>query len=297
MNSAERHRIFRPNVTTIKLDSAEAAVVRHCMTASIMQLEHIKIQLSRGVKPRNLILDKGVIRRMMQALAGHLADISLMSTLAIRHEINEARALTRGKPSIFAAIERLPEPESQTYTPDAGINWYKNYSLRIVGVEQAFILEKAKQTILDSINAGLSTENQIKQLEGVFLQFSRGRLENIARTETAKIYNQDRWQIMNSEDEIVGYEWSGILDSRICERCSPRVGMKFPKDKIAGNCPPIHNQDRCILLPIFSWEVDSGDVTLEPIPKSIPPALDGFGSTSMMIPDVSREVRQVIRGI
>jgi SPP1 gp7 family putative phage head morphogenesis protein len=127
------------------------------------------------------------------------------------------------------------------------------------------------------VEKGLSHAEMMRGLEDVFGIFGRNRLEMIARTETAKVYEQAQWHEMDETPEVVGYQYSAIMDSRVCPICSPRHGKIFAKDEIAGNLPPMHPQCRCMVLAVFGWELADGTVSWDPIPEHAEAARPGFG--------------------
>jgi len=238
----ERLRLFRPNVTLGRLDRIEQALVRQTMVQCRIQAESLRIQYERNAKPSGLILDRQIVRQVADHLALSMVGTLTQGRLSIREEIAEAkRTRYGGKPAVFAAIRRIvPEPGSEVFYPEAGINWYRGYSLRLAGVQQVDALEAAKQAVVRGVEEGLSSRKVMQELSDTFGDFSKNRLEMIARTETSKIYNQARWREMDGDSAIVGYEWSAILDSRVCPICAARAGRSFPKGQIEGSLPPVH---------------------------------------------------------
>ncbi len=289
MTNAERVRIFRPHQIMQRLDRAETEFVRQSVLLCGAQAESLRIQISRGTKPRNLILDKGTVRRVADALAFSMVGTFAMGQMSINAEIIEAKAVRRGKASIFKAIRKADVPlpggaDWREFFPTRGVDWYRQYSLRLAGVQQVDALERAREIIAKGVEQGWNQSQVMNEIGQIFPDFSRGRLEMIARTETAKIYEQARWRAMDAEPEIVGYEWSAILDSRVCPICAARHGQRYPKAQVNGRLPPAHVSCRCVLLPIFNWELESGEVQYTQWPTE-PPFQPGFGGTSMAIPE------------
>lgn len=301
MNQAERLRIFRPGHVSRRLHWQESQLIGALMALTHRQLEHLRIQVQNRTRPANLILSTSTVRDMADTLAKSMMDTAGMSSLAIYHEIVEARATRYGdKPHVFkAAVRRLePGDDWAEFQPWRGLDWYRDYALRIVGVEQQAALDAGRQAIIDGINEGEGIDDQAARLGEAFTQLSQGRLERIARTETMKVYNQGRLQGMQDEAEIVGYEWSAILDTRTCESCLARNHRRVPKADVEGFSPPIHPGDRCVLLGIFSWEIESGDVTWNPVPADAPAVADGWGTTHMRIlPVEDRAAKRLVRRI
>ncbi len=251
-----------------RLDSLEKRFLDATDRASNWQMELIRLQLSDGVKPEDLVLSPKPVRDMRDVLALSLAETASFGNRTALIDIAVARRMS----PTFAL-----EPD---FTPDVGLDWYQEYALRIVSVEQVAVLDRAKAVIADSISRGLPYRDMVRELEGVFTGFSKARLQNIARTETAKIYEQARWQEFDSLEEVVGYQVRAIIDDRTSEICRSRNGKRIPKAAIEGWLPPYHWHCRTTVIPLFAWEtVDYDDPDVGPKP------VEGFGSTKMTIPD------------
>jgi SPP1 gp7 family putative phage head morphogenesis protein len=177
---------------------------------------------------------------------------------------------------------------SFSIVPRDALNYYKDYSLFLTGVIEEDLLKKAKQTIISSIENGLSIEDTKSFLGNIFRDFEGARLENIARTEMNKAFTGGRIDAFTApemEGFIVAVEFTAILDSRTTEICGERHGLVFKIDDewLKANTPPLHYQCRSTLLP-----VDKYSLAIEPgleekfeagIPADIPEPLPGFGGT------------------
>lgn len=298
----EKIRIFRPNVELKELERREKKFVGLARKECSKQAESLRLQFDMGVRPENLILDTKYVINISNYAADMLIDTFAMGILAIQHEIHEAINIFNGKPAIFntdynaifTAAREDELPGFAEFYPEAGVDWYQNYGLKLAGIQQQAALESAKKAVMAGVEQGLTHKNVMGLLAQQFEDFSSNRLENIARTETAKIYEQARWREMDGEERVVGYEVAAIMDGRTTEICRSRDGKKIRKEDIEGWLPPYHFSCRTILLPLLDFEeipdsdyVDSG--------SGIQP-MDGFGSTSMRIPDVKdRDARSLIR--
>ena len=273
------------------MEHHEREFLRKCTSPLMSQYESVRRQVERGTQASALILDIKPVRDIANALLAMLIDVYGLGTTMAATEIRDA-AKTRK----FAAVRNLPFPaDASAFYPEGGLEWYRDYSLRIVGGNQVDLLERAKGAIAAGVRDGLAQRDVMKRLEEVYTQFGRHRLENIARTETAKIYEQARYQEFDSTEEVVGYEIVAISDSRTTDICRARNGKIIPKDQIEGNLPPYHFRCRTTIVPIFAWEIESGAVEWNPIAPHAPKPLDGFGSTSMKIPVVKdRATRKLV---
>lgn len=293
LTSAERKEIFRPNVMLQRLDNQESKFITNAMTWVRMQAENIAIQYQQGVSVDKLVLNPNVVRGLSYALAGSMIDTCAMGEVSLQNELLHAEQIHQAKlngtytPNIvpFAEMreDELLGAEGPFY-PEAGVDWYRNYSLRLMGVHSVNALNYTKNAIINGIEQGLNQQDTVNLIRQQFPQFSEHRLENIARTETAKIYEQARYQQMNNNAEVVGYEFAAVMDSRTSEICASHDGKIIRKGQEQGWVPPLHYNCRSVLLPVFGWEED----IQYSIPSMAMKPLPGFGSTTMVIPETAR---------
>lgn|GEM_PF-6633398 len=285
LTTSERIELFRPNVMLARLDQQEARFVQSAMVYVRQQTENLVIQLQLGKSPKQLILAPNPVRGLANALAASMIDTYALGQVSYQAEARQADLLHHlkaggiEKPAVFAV-----DPDVGPFYPEAGNEWYANYTLRLAGVHSVDALENTKNAIAQGVENGLNQEQTISLIRQQFPDFSEHRLENIARTETAKIYEQSRYQQMVGDEEVVGYEYSAIMDSRTSDICRSRNGKIIAKANIEGWMPPAHYMCRSTILPVFAWE-EGIQYTL---PDTVTPALPGFGSAEMVIPETAR---------
>jgi SPP1 gp7 family putative phage head morphogenesis protein len=294
MTQAERRRIFRPHHVKGRLGFAENQFLRETRGVELRHEESIRLQLALGVKPDSLELDAIALRLLRDALVTVLIDTYATAAILVHSAIDQAKRAHYSRMPTFA-VDREPIPEEwRQFYPQAGVQWYRDYALRIVGISDAAALEAAKQVIAEGVASGATQREIQRGLGDVFGVMSRNRLQRIARTETAKIYNQAEWQAYQADDDIVGYEIFGIMDSRICPICAARDHKVIPKERAEGNFPPWHANCRCVTSAIFAWEIADGSMKFDMPPKGAPKAARGFGTTDMLIPKPDLDAQQVI---
>lgn len=292
MNTLQRAAIFSPDQKITALATAETSFAQLARRVGNWEYELVRLQLMAGTRPAEITIPDLPVRQLVDGLASVLADTFARSVMTARANVAAAKARHTGS-ALFAAVRNLDMPgEGAEFTPEAGLDWYRTYSLRIVGVEQADVLERAKLVLRNGIQQGLTQREMMQELESVFTGFSRRRLANIVRTESSKIYEQAHYQAWQGEDEIIGYEVFAIMDGRTSPICRARDGKRIPKDRVEGWWPPYHFQCRTTLAPIFAWE------SVEWSEMDGPKPTDGFGTTHMRIPTVdSREAQRIVRKV
>jgi len=140
MTHAERLRLFRPATTLGKLERTESELVQAALNQSRIQAESLRIQYDRGTRPASLMLDKNLVERIALAIGFSIADTFLWSRLAITEEIAEAKRTRHdGKPAVFAE----PDNRGKGFYPEVGVEWYREYGLRLAGVQQQAALDAA----------------------------------------------------------------------------------------------------------------------------------------------------------
>jgi SPP1 gp7 family putative phage head morphogenesis protein len=249
-----------------RLRARENQFLRDAAKLSAKQAESLRIQLANGTSPSNLVLDAKISAQLAKLMA------ALMSEVHAEGKSN-ARLWKAAK---FAA----PDID---FLPGAGLDWYLHYTIPLAGVCDVAALDNAKATIAEAIRQGATGRELQKALAQQFTDFSKRRLENIARTETAKVYEQSMYQSTVKDPDIAAYEISAVLDSRTTDICRHRDGMIIPKSEIAGWLPPYHYQCRTEIVPVLQLEVDDGSVELASAEdmKAGPKPIKGFGTLEM----------------
>jgi len=287
MTTAERIEIFRPNLMLSRLDNQENNFVQSAMFWVRQQTENLAIQIMQGAKPDKLTLNPLAVRNMADALAASMIDTYALGEISYQNEYVQAEQIHQAKLNGTYQKNIVPfasaSASASPFTPEVGLDWYKDYTLRLIGVHSVDALENTKNTVIKGIDEGLNQEQTISLIRNQFPTFSQHRLENIARTETAKIYEQARYQQMVDDEEVVGYEFFAIMDSRTSDICRSRDGKKILKGQEQGWLPPLHFGCRSVLAPVFAWE----DVRWDMAGTAVD-ALPGFGSTQMTIPESAR---------
>jgi len=289
MLSADRRKYFDPNRKVRILLSMEnqfnGVVTRVCN----WELELIRLQLLDGVKPAELILPAAPVRQLVDALTHLLMTAYSAAVKQARWDLLIGKVLERG---IVIPFAQTPPQTGDEFLPTVGLEWYQTYALRIAGVQQSDLLDRAKQEITNGIRAGSRQRDIEAALAQVFNGLARYRLANIARTETAKIYEQAHYQEWQGNDDISGYEVCAIMDGRTSEICLHRNGKVIPKDRIEGWWPPYHFSCRTTVVPVFAWETPEWSVLDGPKP------IAGFGTTRMEIPAVrGQQAQRLIRTV
>ena len=179
--------------------------------------------------------------------------------------------------------------------PQNTLDYYADYSLQLSNVFETDLLNKAKQKIYSGIENGLSIQDIRFSLQDVFTQFSSWRLQNIARTELTKAFNQGRLEAFKSphlDGFIVALQFTGVWDDRTSDICEERLRMnnghglilKIGDPRIPANTPPLHFQCRSSWLPVDKYSlIEEGlDQYIGAMPGGLIEPMAGFGGKTVV---------------
>ena len=89
------------------------------------------------------------------------------------------------------------------------------------------------------------------------------RIESIARTEITRADTLGRLTSMKANDDVIGVEFSAIMDDRTTEICSSRHGlvMRLDDPRLPENTPPLHVNCRSLLISLTVYDYPDGLLT------------------------------------
>lgn len=146
--------------------------------------------------------------------------------------------------------------------PKDAVNWINNYVPKLSGNFSSDVLEKTRDVIKNSLQEGTTLQQREKELQKV-LDVSKNRIENIARTEITRAHNLGSLVAMKANQDVIGVEFSAVLDNRTTPMCSERHGlrMRLDDDRIPFNTPPLHCRCRSMLISITVYDNPDGLLT------------------------------------
>ena len=150
--------------------------------------------------------------------------------------------------------------------PQTAIDWLKEYVPSLAGILSETVLEKVRDVISSSLQEGSTLQERMKALrENVteLLRMSEARIESIARTEITRADTLGRLSSMKSNDDVIGVEFSAVMDDRTTEICSSRHGlvMRLDDPRLPENTPPCHVNCRSVLISLTVYDYPDGLLT------------------------------------
>ena len=198
--------------------------------------------------------------------------------------VQEVRATARGKKyhgkitlsdtlddeTLRGALQNFlhMEPSSKwdAVIPVEAVSFLDNYVPKLAGNLRESVLEKTRDVLRQSMLDGSTLQERMKALRESSLELSRmtdRRIEAIARTEITRADTYGRLISMKRDDEVIGVEFSAILDDRTTDICESRNGliMRLDDPRLPENTPPCHVQCRSMLLPLTVYDYPDGLLT------------------------------------
>ena len=150
--------------------------------------------------------------------------------------------------------------------PRDAVEWLDSYTPKLTGVYSNAVLEKTRKVIRNSIIEGATLQERIKALHkssAELSSMSKSRIEAIARTEITRADTMGRLISMKANDDVIGVEFSAVMDDRTTDICASRHGlfMRLDDPRLSENTPPMHVNCRSLLLPLTVYEYPDGLLT------------------------------------
>lgn len=150
--------------------------------------------------------------------------------------------------------------------PESAVNWLKDYVPKLAGVLSTDVLEKTREVIRSSMMTGSTLQERMKALRessDVLQRMTDARIETIARTEITRADSMGRLIEMKGNDDVIGVEFSAIMDDRTTEMCAERHGlvMRLDDPRLPENTPPLHFRCRSLLLSLTVYDYPDGLLT------------------------------------
>lgn len=139
------------------------------------------------------------------------------------------------------------------------VNWLNEYVPDLAGVFSASVLERVQEVISASMIAGSTLNERMKALRESSDELSRmvdSRIEAIARTEITRADSMGRLISMKANDDVIGVEFSAVMDDRTTVMCMERNGlvMRLDDPRLPENTPPLHINCRSLLLSLTVYQ-------------------------------------------
>ena len=143
-----------------------------------------------------------------------------------------------------------PEPSAM---PQEWANWYEATTDETLGRYAQRIRREIETLVQKAAIDGFAGEQLTDACKRLVGGMTTWQAERIARTESMRMWNLGRLQRMEGQEEIVGYEYSVVLDSRTSHTCKRIAGLRVRRTELVY-VPPLHPHCRTVLQPLYSWE-------------------------------------------
>ncbi len=242
----------------------------------------VEAQIAR--KEPRLITVPG--RELQQRLNRELVVRSwLWGYLTARQELGE---MLRRRELRFMGSDP-PELDWSGPPPKHAMEWaFSRYVL--LGKWDRQLDDSVSAILVHALEVGATRKELSRMLAEVFPDFSKARLENIARTETTAALTQGRLAQFRENSRVAAVQFVAIMDARTTVICRSRDGLIMMLDDpaLTANTPPLHFHCRSTLVPVSYWDLEdleAGDPEAlerffgylpEGAPKSLDEAMGGW---------------------
>ena len=150
--------------------------------------------------------------------------------------------------------------------PQTAVDWLIDYVPKLAGIFSASVLERTRDVVRNSMLEGTTLQERKKALRESSAELSRmseSRIEAIARTEITRADTMGRLISMKSNEDVIGVEFSAVMDDRTTEICTERNGlvMRLDDPRLAENSPPLHVNCRSMLISLTVYDCPDGVLT------------------------------------
>ena len=156
--------------------------------------------------------------------------------------------------------------EWEEVIPESAVNWLKDYVPKLAGVLSEDVLERTREVIRGSMMTGSTLQERMKALREsseTLQKMADARIESIARTEITRADSMGRLIEMKGNEDVIGVEFSAIMDDRTTDMCAERHGlvMRLDDPRLPENTPPLHVQCRSLLQALTVYDYPDGLLT------------------------------------
>lgn len=186
-------------------------------------------------------------------------------TLADDTELDDEE-IRRLLESLMKSAKVGADPAWHAVIPTDAVKWIEGYTPKLAGVLEKDILEKVRGVVRESMFTGSTLKQRMEALREAdpkIRAMGKHRVEAIARTEVTRADSMGRLIDMKSNPDVLGVEFSAILDDRTTDMCQARHGlvMRMDDPRLLYNTPPIHVRCRSLLLAATVYEHPDGLLT------------------------------------
>ena len=168
--------------------------------------------------------------------------------------------------SLMKSAKVEADPAWHAVIPTDAVKWIEGYTPKLAGVLEKDILEKVRGVVRESMFTGSTLKQRMEALREAdpkIRAMGKHRVEAIARTEVTRADSMGRLIDMKSNPDVLGVEFSAVLDDRTTDMCQARHGlvMRMDDPRLPYNTPPIHVRCRSLLLAATVYEHPDGLLT------------------------------------
>lgn len=126
------------------------------------------------------------------------------------------------------------------------------------GKQEKDVKLRFQQVVREGLALGDTPTQMARKLRDT-LGVSRANIQSLVQTSVSSISNAVRVEVFEKNDDVIKeLKWLSTLDNRVCNLCIIRADKRWKNDadhtpighSIPFRRPPIHFNDRCIIVPV-----------------------------------------------
>ncbi len=151
------------------------------------------------------------------------------------------------------------------------------------GKQESDVKLRFQQVVREGLALGDTPTQMARSLRGT-LGVSNSNVQSLVQTSVSAVSNSVRVEVFERNNDVIGeLKWITTLDNRVCNLCIPMADKRWKNDanhtpvghSTSFRRPPIHFNDRCIIVPVAKTFADLGIDLPEPIEGTRPSVVDG----------------------
>jgi SPP1 gp7 family putative phage head morphogenesis protein len=149
--------------------------------------------------------------------------------------------------------------------------------------QETDVQKRFQQVVREGLALGDTPTRMARSLRDT-LEVSKANVQSLVQTSVSAVSNSVRVEVFERNDDVIKeLKWLTVLDNRVCNLCIPRADKRWknnPEHTPIGHSipfrrPPIHFNDRCIIIPLAKTFKELGIDLPEPRAGTRPSIVGG----------------------
>jgi SPP1 gp7 family putative phage head morphogenesis protein len=149
--------------------------------------------------------------------------------------------------------------------------------------QETDVQKRFQQVVREGLALGDTPTQMARSLRDT-LEVSKSNIQSLIQTSISAVSNNVRVEVFERNDDVIKeLKWLTTLDNRVCKLCIPMADKRWKNDadhtpighSVQFRRPPIHFNDRCIIVPVTKSFDELGINLPEPSAGTRPSVVNG----------------------